>query len=107
MNQIYSVILLSFYATVKIFIISAVGMALAFYPKGDPILPTSALRYLARLTNLVLLPCLVLYSLGSTVTIPLLRQIGIVIPFGMVIDSISYLLAYTLGKLLHEKDAKL
>ena len=107
MNQIYSIILLSFYATFKVFIISAVGVALAFYPKGDPILPTKALRYLSRLTNIVLLPCLVTYSLGSTLSIPLMQRIGIVIPFGLAINAVSYLLAYTLGKLMHEDDSKL
>ena len=88
-------------AMIKIFLVSAVGIFLAKYPRGDPILPPLMIKYLSKLTNNVFVPALIITSLGSAITIPLLSRIGILVCFSFVTNIISYCFGYSFGRLLH------
>ena len=106
-STIKNIIVTTLLALLKIVIISIAGILCAIYPKNDPLLSQAALKYLSRLSNLLFLPCLVVASLGSALSPSILRRIGIMIPFGLVIICISYMIVNTLGTLMHEKDARL
>lgn len=88
----------------KILFISIAGVISAKHPVSDPILPVSALKGLARLNNMTLLPCLIVYSLGATLSPELLAKIGILILFCAANYGLSYIVALTVGRFLHEKD---
>lgn len=88
----------------KILFISIAGVISAKHPVSDPILPLSALKGLARLNNLTLLPCLIVYSLGATLSPELLAKIGILILFCAANYGLSYIVALTVGRFIHEKD---
>ena len=96
-----SIMLNALAAMVKIFLVSAVGIFLAKYPKGDPILPPLMIKYLSKLTNNVFVPALIINSLGSAITFPLLSRIGILVCFCFVTNTISYCFGYSFGRLLH------
>lgn len=81
----------------KLSIMYLVGITSAKYPKADPILPLASLRNISRLSNLVLLPCLIISSLGSTITVEVIGRIGIMAFFCIVVNTLSYLLTETLG----------
>ena len=88
-------------AMVKIFLVSAVGIFIAKFPRGDPLLPAVMIRYLSKLTNNVFVPALIITSLGSAITFSLLNRIGILIIFCFVTNTISYCFGYSIGRLLH------
>lgn len=104
MSMISAIMLSSLGSMMKILFISIAGVLSAKYPSSDPILPASALKGLARLNNLTLLPCLIVFSLGATLTPALLVKIGILILFCAMNYSLSYVVALTVGRTLHEKD---
>ena len=94
----------SFAAMAKIFLVFGVGVLCAIYPKKDPLLPVSSLRYLSRLSNLVFIPALIIYSLGSALSADLLGKIGVLILFSLASSGVSFALGATIGKLMHEKN---
>lgn len=96
-----SIILSSSAAMLKLLLISIVGILCAKYPKNDPILPPVSLRYISRLSNIVLLPCLILKNLGGSVTLSLLGRIGGVTIFCFITNSISYWICDTIGFRIH------
>jgi hypothetical protein len=87
---------------IKLLLISLVGIFGALYPRNDPIIPQESLRYLSRLLNLILLPFLVIYSLGSTLSIQLLSDLGVLIFYCFLVVITSYLITYTYGKFLYD-----
>ena len=125
-SAILSVMGTSFAVMAKISIVSAVGYCCAIFPSKDPLLPVSALRYLSRLSNIIFLPCLIVVSLGSSLNLGLLTRIGaflnfffieffsycfiifcaigIVMPYCAIINTLSYLIAHTIGRFLHEQN---
>lgn len=91
----------AFAAMVKIFLISAVGIFLAKFPRGEPLLPAPMIKYLSKLANNVFVPCLIMTSLGSAVTLQLLSRIGVLVFFCFIANSISYFFGHTIGLFLH------
>ena len=100
-NAIISIMLNAFAAMMKIFLISTVGVCLAKFPSKDPILPAIMIKYLSKLANNVFVPCLIMTSLGSAITVQLLQRIGVLVLFCFVANSASYFYGYTFGRLLH------
>lgn len=91
-------------AMAKIFLVSCVGIVCSKYPRDSPLLPVGALKYLSRLSNLVLLPALIIVSLGSALSVSTFARLSVLIMFSMLINLISYTIAYTLGYWLIERD---
>lgn len=100
-GAIISIMLNAFAAMMKIFLISTVGVCLAKFPSKDPILPAIMIKYLSKLANNVFVPCLIITSLGSAITVQLLQRIGILVLFCFIANSASYFYGYTFGRLLH------
>jgi hypothetical protein len=73
------------------------------YPKGSPLLSVAALQYLSKLLNIVSVPALSAASLGTSLTLPALGRYWLLIPCCLCINSISYCLAWTVGRVLHER----
>lgn len=88
----------------KLLVISIVGILAAKYPKNDPILPPGALKHMSRLSNIVLLPCLIIKSLGGTINVSLLLRIGILTLFCFMINSISFLICDVIGYRIHGEE---
>lgn len=80
------------------------GIIAAKYPKNEPILPPSSLRYLSRLSNVVLTPCLIINSLGGTINFALFQRIGILTFFCFVINIVSFLLCDLVGFYIHGEE---
>lgn len=95
-----NVALVAFLAMVKIFCISLVGILFAKYPKDEPLLTTSLLKKLSKISNLIFLPALIVSSLGKAVNVELLTRIGSLMVFAIGINLISYILAHTIGRVL-------
>jgi predicted permease len=91
----------------RILLISGTGYTLACYPKDDPLLSQGLLKPLSRLCNTILVPALILHSLGTGVTIDNLGRMAILIPCCAGIVGLSYFFANTVGRLFHEDDQHL
>jgi predicted permease len=91
----------------KILFMCTIGIIAAKFPRNDPILPHMTLKFLSRLNNSVLLPCLILYSLGVSITPTLLARIGVMMPYCVLVNVVSLFTADTVGYYLHEKDSGL
>ena len=100
---IKSVALVSLSAMVKIFLISLVGIICSKFPREAPLLPVAALKMLSRLSNLVLLPALIIVSLGSALSLAMVRRMAILILFCVLTNLVSYSIAFTLGAYIFEK----
>ena len=94
-------------AMAKIFLISCVGVFCSKYPAESPLLPPASLRTLSRLSNLVLLPALIVVSLGSALSQQLVLRFMVLILFCLLTNLVSYAIAYTLGFWLFESDREL
>jgi len=94
-------------AMAKIFIVGCVGVACAKYPASSPLLPKAALQYFSRISNLIFLPALIVSSLGSGLSVPLLARYSKLILFSLLMELISYICAFSFGKLLIEKNNEL
>ena len=90
-------------AMFKIFLISCVGILCATYPKNDPILGKDALRHFSRLNTFVLSPALIVFALGSALNAQLFIHLSLLIPFAILIISLSYLFGFLL-KFIHEEN---
>eukprot|EP00601_Ochromonadales_sp_CCMP2298_P022878 CAMPEP_0173300422 /NCGR_PEP_ID=MMETSP1143-20121109/17218_1 /TAXON_ID=483371 /ORGANISM="non described non described, Strain CCMP2298" /LENGTH=181 /DNA_ID=CAMNT_0014240805 /DNA_START=154 /DNA_END=695 /DNA_ORIENTATION=- len=102
MSGVVEVTITSLSAMAKIFLMGTVGVLCAWYPKGSPLLSVSTLQHLSKLLNLVNVPALSAASLGTSLTLAGLGRYWLLIPCCLGINSISYILAWTLGKLIHE-----
>ena len=91
----------AFSAMMKIAFMSFVGVFFAKYPRKKPILTIEFIQTLSKLSTNVFIPCLIVTSLGSGVNQDLLSRIGILILFCLIINGLSYTLAYTVGRCLH------
>jgi len=105
-NRIIEVFLVSLSAMFKVALISSVGILCSMYPKAQPLLNPMITKGLSRLSNFVLIPALVASSLGSTVSIPLLKRFGILSLLCVIIMLISYTNTWAF-KWLHEDNPKL
>lgn len=103
-SQILSIILAAFAAMSKIFVVALVGIYFSKNPKENPILSVSFLKTLSQLSNQVFLPALIISSIGSALSIELLRRLWILALISIINSSLSYLIAHTIGKALYEKD---
>ena len=106
MAVISSVIITSFIAMMKVFCVTVVGIYIALYPKDQPYLPSTSLKNLSRLSNSIFLPCLIVSSLGGSLTPRSLSMLSVLILFAIINMSFSFILASTLGKYLNnERDS--
>ena len=105
-SSVLQVFLESFAAMFKVALICSIGIACSFYPSKYPIITPDIIKGLSRLMNMVLIPALILYALGSTVSIPLLARFGILILLSLIVMFISYSNVYAF-KWLHEDDSNL
>ena len=101
-DAISSVILNSLSAMAVISIIAATGYLFAFYPKKEPYLCTSALKYASIISNNICLPALIISSLGSSLSINLLSRMGILLLFSFMTGVTSYTIGGTLGKFIDQ-----
>ena len=98
-HVVVSVMLTSFLAMIKILIISLAGVYGAKYPRANPLLPLKLLQQLAKLSNIIFLPCLIVTSLG-TIDASNLNRLGILIFYSFLINIISFICINTLGLLV-------
>jgi predicted permease len=96
----------AFGAMMKIFLVSVIGVLSAKYPKGNPLLPRPVIQHISRFSNIVMVPCLIIGGLGSSLSINLLKRVGILIPFSIFTNILSFIIAKYL-KILHESDEML
>lgn len=106
-EAVASVAFVSLAANAKIFIIFLVGIGLAKYPRDAPLLQQDVLRSLSKLSNLVLLPALIVVSLGSALSIKMVARMSIMIAFCVLTNLVSFSIVYTLGSVLAEADVDL
>lgn len=103
-SAISAVMFTAFSAMLKVFLVSAIAFVAADYPKANPILPKSSLQILARLSNAIFLPCAVVAALGSTLSAAIFSKLIVLVLFAFIINSISYLLVFTIGKGFYKGD---
>jgi len=92
-------------ATVSL--VSLVGVVCALYPTGDPLMSPVFLRQVARLSSQVFLPALMIYVLGSGLSLRILSDLAILIPFAVLISVVSFVIAHSVGKLIVPEDTPL
>jgi hypothetical protein len=78
------VMLASFYAMLRVFLTSSVGVFIASYPAGNVIFPPSCMQQISRVSNFVFLPFLIVYSMASALTLPLLLKGSVLILFSII-----------------------
>ena len=105
-NILVHVFLQSASAMFKVGLVSSVGVYCSMYPKGNPLISKGLIKELSRLSNFIFIPALVVASLGSTVSIPLLRRFGVLIFICLIVIVVSYMSTYAF-KWLHEEDLRL
>ena len=91
----------------RIFLVSLVGYFCALYPKSDPLLSPQTVKILSRISNMLFLPCLIVYSLGSGLSLKLFSEMSIMIPFCFLNEAIAYAIAFTIGRVIQEDDKEL
>jgi len=91
----------------RIFLVSIIGYVSALYPKENPLLAPSTVKILSRLSNVLFLPCLIVYSLGSGLSLTLFSEMSILIPFCFLNEAIAYTIACTIGRIIQEDDKEL
>ena len=97
-DGIVTVMLHALAAIVTIFLVGSVGYFGALYPERDPFLSPPALKTLSRLSNFVLIPPIIISSIASSISVNKLSRMGILIFFSFITISLSYILAFTLGR---------
>lgn len=83
----------SFNAMLKIFFISCVGIVLAKYPKSRPIIPKELLGNMSKLSASLFVPCLIISSLGSTLSVDVFFSTGMLALWGALIIILSLVMA--------------
>lgn len=79
---------------------------MAKFPRADPLMTLPAIKYVSRISQLVFVPTLIISALGSSVSVSLLSRLGMLIPFCISINTVSYIWGYVL-RFLHEDDSVL
>ena len=97
-DGIVTVMLHALAAIVTIFLVGSIGYFGALYPERDPFLSPQALKTLSRLSNCVLIPPIIIYSIASSISVNKLSRMGILVFFSIITISLSYVLAFTLGR---------
>ncbi|CAN0003576.1 unnamed protein product, partial [Heterosigma akashiwo] len=83
-------------AMAKIFLICCSGALAARLPKSAPLLPPALLSQLARVMNFVFLPCLMLSSMGSVISVEILSDF-----FPLLYGSVAMIISsYIFSRLL-------
>lgn len=96
----------AFGAMMKIFLVSVIGVLSAKYPEGNPLLPTPVIKHISRFSNIVMVPCLIIGGLGASLSLNLLRRVGILIPLSILNNLISMGIGRCLS-CIHEQDEML
>ena len=69
---------------IKLVIVVGAGGYAAARPKGRPLLSRGSIQDLSRLSATVLIPCLIVASIGSSVSVKLLKSSAVVAAFGLI-----------------------
>lgn len=93
----------SFSAMMKILLISIVGCMCTIFPTNNVMLDTTLLKGMARMSNNLFLPALIITSMGSTLTLESFCRYSILILVCFLVNSTSFLCCYLL-KIFHEDD---
>ena len=80
-------------AMARVMLICGVGYVLALYPKENPFFSQSIMKPLSRIANFVFVPCLIIYALGSGVTLDKVAAYGELIPGSLLIIGIKLVLS--------------
>jgi hypothetical protein len=91
-------------ATLHIVGVSIAGVLCARFPKDKPLLPVTALQFIARVSNTVFLPSLVIYSIGAALSKELLSRLGILIIAAIIINLISSFIVEFVVKYIYKGD---
>jgi len=76
--------LLALGVVVKLVLVVGVGGYAAARPRGRPLLAKATIQDLSRLSAAALIPCLIVASIGSSVSVKLLKSSAVVAAFGLV-----------------------
>ena len=79
------IFLISLGVMVRLLLVASVGAYAATRPKGGPpLLPEAAIQQLSRFSAVCLIPCIIVDSIGSSVSVELLRQSVALVVYGLV-----------------------
>ena len=79
------IFLISLGVMVRLLLVASVGAYAATRPKGGPpLLPEAAIQQLSRFSAVCLIPCIIVDSIGSSVSLELLRQSVALVVYGLV-----------------------
>lgn len=106
-SAVVSVMLNAISSMATVSLVSLVAVLCALYPKDDPLISPTFLRQVARLSSMVFLPALMIYVLGSGLSLKIISQLFILLPFAFVISIVSFIIAHTVGKLIIPEDTPL
>lgn len=95
----------AFGAMFKIAMISFVGVIMAKWPKDVPTLSKEVLGSISVVSTTVFFPCFCAYSLGSSLNMEMLANLGITIPICLAINIFSYLCGKLFGRLFMKLDS--
>ena len=73
MSGTAAAILASVSAVVQLFVVAGVGTMAARYPREAPLFPRSALQSVSKVMSLYNIPCLIVHTVGSAVSVELLQ----------------------------------
>ena len=93
------IFLISLGVMVRLVLVAAAGVFAAWRPVGAPLLPASALQQLSRFSAVVLIPCIIVDSIGSSISVKLLRQSVALILYGLGTIGLGLLYARLWGRL--------
>ena len=94
MSSSVAIMLTAFKAMAKIFFIVSAGIIGSYYN----ILPPACLSLMANLSTNLLLPCLIVSSLGAVISTDSLQRLSIMLLFSLLDNSISYLIMNIIGR---------
>jgi hypothetical protein len=104
-GQLGAVMLNALAAMTRIFLVGSVGYLAAKYPLADPFLSPTAMKNLSRLCTYVLIPPLIIASLGSSVNIESISTMSVLVLFSLITTGISFFLANTVGAFIQNGEA--
>jgi predicted permease len=104
---VVSVMLNAVSSMATVSLVSLVGVLCALYPTDNPLISPAFLQQIARLSSLVFLPALMIYVLGSGLSLKIISELGILIPFAFLISIISFVIANSVGKVIVRDDTSL
>ena len=87
-------------AMAHVFLICAVGFAGALYPKAAPILSKSSLQALGKVLTTIAFPAAIIYGMGSNISVPVLRDLWVILLWSFFNLAVSFALSWPAFKLL-------